>query len=209
MRGAALLACLLLANACGTAPDPSSHSFETASPTPGPTCLNIGAEVDSAPETMANLAAFSSAVVVGRFDGEDPAQWNTRSGERPRGSSNLGVLIFRPIRITLTTVLRGAPGAVLGARVEGGDIGCDSNHLSNELRLGAGARYVFFLQPEWDPANARSLNPWVLAAWPLEPDGSVLSPLEGDLPIATLRHVLATTPVRPLPTAGPLPSPSR
>ncbi len=212
VRLVALFAVVGLVSACVAAPGasegkvpPSGVGPPTSYPSPGSSCITQTSVVNAVESTMENLAKFSTAVVVGTFDGYGSAQWNTPNGERVATDADkrLGVWIYRPIKITPKSALRGVPSSVVGARVEGGAIGCDSNRFSNEPVLKEGGSYVFFLAPEWDPKHARSLDPWVLWAWPLNADGTVHTPLEGDVPISALSQVLADTPLLVLPTTTP------
>lgn len=182
---------------------PSGAVAPTSSPSTGSKCLQVTTAVNAGPETTNQLARFASDVVVGTFDGLGEAQWNTSGGQRPTSDTGLSVLIFRPIKITPTTALRGSTASVASARIEGGDIGCDYQHFDNELVLKPGGTYTFFLVPEWDAKHARSTDPWVLWAWPTSADGTVTSPTEGDISTSALSKTLAENPATGLPTLTP------
>lgn len=201
-----------LVSACVAAPGasdgkvaPSDAVPPTSYPSPGSSCITERSEVNAVESTVENLAKFSTGVIVGTFDGYGTAQWNTPTGEQVATDADrrLGVWIYRPIKITPTKALRGDPSMVVGARVAGGEIGCNSDRYSDEPVLKEGASYAFFLEPEWDPKHARSTDPWVLWAWPLNGDGTVRTPLEGDVAISILSQVIANTPLLVLPTPMP------
>jgi hypothetical protein len=182
---------------------PSGSVPPTSSPNTGSKCLQVSTAVNAGPETLNQLAMFASDVVVGTFDGLGEAQWNTADGQPPASDSELSVLVFRPIKITPTTALRGSMSSVASARIEGGDIGCNYQHFDNELDLKPGGTYTFFLVPEWDAKHARSTDPWVLWAWPTSADGTVTSPTEGDISTSDLSKTLAENPATGLPTPTP------
>ncbi len=200
---ATFVAAIVLTAACVVAPGASFDKAQASGATPpavyptaGSSCISTNTIVSSVDPTMANLAQFSNAVVIGTFDGYGEAQWNTKGASAPATASErrLGVWIYRPIKISPTVVLRGSAAAVVNARVKGGMVGCDSAYYSDTPVLKQGATYVFFVEPEWDPGEARSTDPWVLWAWPQNVDGTVQTPLEGDVSVAALGQVIAGTP---------------
>jgi hypothetical protein len=188
---------------------PSGLKPPTSYPIPASNCIVQTSVVDSAPNTMENVAGFSSAVVIGTFDGYGEAAWNTQDGKRPTNypEVDIGVLIYRPVGITPDTVLRGSPASGVNARVVGGQVGRDSAHYSDEPILQVGGRYVFFVQPEWDPKNTRSTDPWVIWAWPVNANDMVQTPLEGEVPVSTLARIVAGTPMTVPPTPMPRAAP--
>jgi hypothetical protein len=210
-----LIATAALISACVASPgasinkvEPSDAAPPTSYPSPGSKCISNNTVVTTADPTMTNLARFSTGVVIGTFNGFGDAEWNTPSGLAPvtAAEKSLSVWIFRPIKITPSSALRGDPSIVVNARIKGGNVGCDSAHYSDEPVLKDGASYVFFLEPEWEPKEARATDPWVLWAWPVNPDGTVRTPLEGDVSLTDLTQVVATTPIMVLPTPMPIPT---
>lgn len=133
IRGCHLAAAWLL-SACeavpGTSVDktaPTDAVLPTTYPTPGSACLGGTVQVDEAPQTMSNAAQIGKTIVIVIFGGYGDALWNTPTGARPTPDErvHLGVLKYRPVKVTATVALREHSATLAQVRVADGVIGCD------------------------------------------------------------------------------------
>ncbi len=205
LLGVLFAGCTVAATPTSTnAPPPSLDG--AVSPSTKTDCLNQIVTSERVPSTISNVASFSSTIVLGTFLGYGDARWNTRDGNPPVVSDPHKlpeILIYSPVKIAVDSSLRGDAAATATARVLGGQVGCNAQRWQAAPALAVGTKYVFFVQPSRDSEVSGITDPWVAWAWPTNADGSVQTPLEGDVTLDDLAKAIADSPVVPIPT--PLP----
>jgi hypothetical protein len=156
-------------------PDPTATGFVKPPgsvidvPVPDPSCFVMDVSADQIiPRTIHNMAAMSSAVVVGTFQGYGAARWNTPSGMRPSAADFQATpaRLVRPLTIGVQSSVRALKTGAIHAVVRGGSLGCDQISYSDTPSLTQGSRYVFFLVPIADSTMKISSDILVLEAWP-------------------------------------------
>jgi hypothetical protein len=120
----------------------------SALPTASVACVSATLFREPIPQTIENLAANASTIVVGTFTGYGPALWETPDGKRPvtydaKDPNRPGIVT--PLSIDVAGVVQGRREAVGHAVIPGGTVGCDQLFAMERLALDTGQRYVFFL----------------------------------------------------------------
>jgi hypothetical protein len=150
---------------------------------------------------MANLASVATDIMTATFEGYGASEWNTPTGARPPADANLAVWMFTRVKVAPSAVLRGNAPVGASLRVRGGTIGCDSESYDATMPLTVGTSYTIFAVPEWEK-NSASADPWLMWAWPVNPDGTIQSPLEGSVTPGQLSKAVSDTPLG-APITGP------
>lgn len=153
---------------------------------PPPDCDGRLEILDRAVPDTSWIAGWSSASVLATITEVGPAQWNTANGGPPTGGEISPLLdVMRLVRLTVEDPLTGEPTPdSLVAWLPGGTIGCASFSVLGgwPLELNVGERFVFFLQDDVNPASELGV-PYVFSMWPVNHDGIVDTPSEGQLSI--------------------------
>jgi hypothetical protein len=142
-------------------------------------------------------ARASTAVLIATIDSFGAPIWNTAEGthEPLTDSWPQDLLIYTPVTINaIDPALNGAPDGVL---LLGGTIGCDRLMVVGSKTPASGDRVALFLAPSHNDRSASDAQHLsVIAAWPVDKDGNVLTPADGVMPIAAFKTAvqqLATT----------------
>ena len=165
-----------------TAPSDSSPSAAIG---PSATnCVSLYESIDSLDPTLENLRAESRDVIVGTVASEGVPFWDLPTGKGPKPGEQLGegneFYILTPYVVTVDQTVTGSrsPGEITIV-VEGGEIGCSKLEVLPAVRLTMNARYVLFLGPR-AVAGSRAIDlPIAFHAFPIQPDGTVMTPLDG------------------------------
>lgn len=202
-----------------TGGEPPVGSDLPPDPTPGATlsddeCFVLHGIREPIPQTIDNMTALATVILVGTFEGYGKPMWNTPDAARPTYEefTNTSARIVRPVMLDVETALRGLKDAAEGARVTGGEIGCDSVTYEPDLSLVAGTRYVCFLAPTAESSGevVSSLIPidaWVVAADVVE------TRLDGSTSLEALAKAIEASPYtgiyegEPASTEKPEPTP--
>ena len=183
--------------------DPAATGFVKPSgsvidvPVPSPSCFLMDVSGDQIiPRTVHNMAAMSSAVVVGTFQGYGAAHWNTPNGMRPSAAEFQATpaRIVRSVTIGVQSSVRALKTGAIHAVVRGGSLGCDQISYSDTPSLTQGSRYIFFLVPISDSTLNLSSDLLVLEAWPIGNGDSVQTRAEGSVPLGQLKQSISATP---------------
>lgn len=192
--------------------EPGSEPRVSAmTPDPNQDCQSVNVVrhtyADRSDPTITNRAEASVLVLVASVEAIEPGRWNTGSGERPAAVEKPGPgnpdtsLIYRPVSLRTQEVIRGfvpgtGAGATISVRWVGGQAGCDFVAIDSGSRadLVKGDRYVFFLGPSVDADGQPGVDLMILEAWPISADDRVATPLEGDVPLATLAKAVVAAP---------------
>lgn len=177
----------------------SEPRVSAMTPDPNQDCQSVNVVrytyADRSDPTIVNRAEASVLVLVASVEAIEPGRWNTPSGERPATVEKPGPgnpdtsLIYRPVSVRTEEVVRGTGvGATISVRWVGGQAGCEFVAIDSGSRadLVKGDRYVFFLGPSLDADGQPGVDLMILEAWPISADDRVATPLEGEVPLATL-----------------------
>lgn len=194
--------------ATGTSEPIIQAALGSASDTPD--CYGIDESVDAAPSTIANLLPFTTSVVVADAKTIEGGVFNTKNGTRPDTGQKSGPKfnpgVVTPINLQITRTMLGSDGpGALRVVNPGGTADCVVENVSSGATVARGKSYVFFLQPSPDSDGVRHPElPIILAAWPVNADGSVDTAYDGTMSVDDLASAVAN----PSPSsAGPEPTP--
>lgn len=179
----------------------SAETATSAGVVPGATdCVSLYESIDSLDPTLENLRAESRDVVVGTVVSEGAPFWDSPTGRGPKPGESLGegneFYILTPFTVTVDQTVAGSrvPGDVTVV-VEGGEIGCNKLEVSPAVTLDVKDSYLLFLKPRQAADGTGAMDrPMVFHAFPVQPDGKVLTPLDGAVSIADLSSALRPTP---------------
>ena len=169
-------------------------------------CIEISA-TDEGPNTTPTLYGVATDVLVGTFVAYGPTIWNTPDGRRPTPEEvrDTSAVLIRPLVVASTERILGttAPDRLIQV---GGTAGCDRVDLGKP-DLTPGGTYVFFLIQVNDSQAKPSGNAALITAWPVDDNGTVSTPGEGDLSIEELKRRMSegpeALPTNQEPTSGP------
>lgn len=168
-------------------------------------CVSLYLSIDSLDPTLENLRSESRDVIVGTVAREGEAFWDSPTGKEPTPGEQLGegneFYILTPYVVTVDQIVTGSrsPGEITVV-VEGGKIGCNKLEVSPAVTLTVKARYVLFLGPRVAAAGSRAIDlPMAFHAFPVQADGTVLTPLDGAVSLAALSSALAPDVQSPTP----------
>jgi hypothetical protein len=148
-------------------------------------CFDLAVEKGyGAPTTINDLRSLAAEAFVGAFTSFGEAQWNTPGGQRPSQDEfqTTPARIYRPIAFDITEVILGKNDPSTFS-LRGGTSGCDSITYDDGIVLDKGATYVGVLAPIDDSQGQPSGRLNLLAAWPVDADGTVHTTADGDLPL--------------------------
>jgi hypothetical protein len=185
---------------------PRAADSPSASVVPDTTdCRNLYLSIDEIDPTLANLRTFSPDVIVGTVTGAGEPFWDSPTGQGPKPGEQLGegneFYILTPYVVTVDRALAGrlSPGEVTVV-IEGGKIGCSKLDVSPAVTLTPKTPYVIFLRPWTARAGTKPVDhPLAHHAWPIEVDGTVLTPLDGAISLDALSKALAPDAQTPTP----------
>jgi hypothetical protein len=152
---------------------------------------------DEIPPTLSQRGGVSSDVLVGNFEGFGDPYWDTADGNRP-SSEEVGsghARILTPVVLSIDRELKGRSESASTATISGGQIGCDVFLVSGNPVLDADARYVLFLTEVLTERDATV--PRLIAAWPVDANDIVDTPLDGELTLDELDNALDNPPSSP------------
>lgn len=143
--------------------------------------------LDGPEPTIANLALVSSAAVVAKIESISAGRFNTADGSRPAEGATLATSVVRTIGLQVTDVLTGTvQTGSLEVAAHGGTIGCETWELTGQPPLEVGAEVVLFLDDVLDVTGKPIDMPAILQAMPVSAGDVVVTPVEGEMPLATL-----------------------
>jgi hypothetical protein len=207
---AALLAAFLVGCSDYQGGVQSPESFKPAGPSPDSTlsddeCYVLHGTREPLPHSIETMAALSSVIVVGTFEGYGKPFWNTPNGARPTHEelTTSSARIVRPVLIAAEAALRGSVDETANALVAGGEIGCDSITYDPDLSLNVGVSYVLFLAPIADSSGKVGVSVVPLDGWPVRKDDVVDTPLDGQQTLIALTAAIAATPYTGIYTGEP------
>lgn len=177
--------------------DPGTTTFGPTGTPSDSGCGGINESIDAMDPTLENLKIVSKDVVVATIDRKGSAFWNSATGLPPTvddkpGPSNLfGILT--PYDVTVENAVTGARGlGNLTIVIEGGEVDCFIHSVSPAVQLQVKGTYLLFLSPSISPSGtARADLPLAFEAFPVQADGTVLTPLDGAQSIAAVTSALA------------------
>lgn len=168
-------------------------------------CRSLYLAIDSLDPTLENLRRESRDVIVGTVARQGEAFWDSPTGQGPKPGEQLGegneFYILTPYVLTVEEAVTGSrsPGEITVA-VEGGTIGCSKLEVSPAVTLKVKERYVLFLSPRLARAGTKPVElPMADHAWPVQANGTVLTPLDGAISLAALSSALAQDVQSPTP----------
>lgn len=193
--------------ACAPVP-PRSAAPASPSPTPfvdvpldsrgpvPPGCYEVVAMPSQEAPSIEHLDELATSILVGTFEGHDPARWTTPDGHRPTPSEirETSARLHRPLRITVEQTPRGSADDAAHAFDPGGRLDCDLTALAGGRELTAGQRYVFFLLAVENSIGEMTGDLQLIDAWPIGADDIVETPGEGPKPLADLVRTFESTP---------------
>jgi hypothetical protein len=175
--------------------EPASSSVQDSlAPTLAASCETVGSGLTSSisfdrPDpTLATETHASSAVLIATIASFGTPTWNTADGTHEPLTDHWprDLLIYTPVTLNaIDAALDGAPEGILFL---GGTIGCDRLMVEGSEFPSVGERVALFLAPSHDDravSDAQHLS--VIAAWPVDNAGNVLTPADGIMPIATFK----------------------
>lgn len=182
----------------GSASSPSADIVPSPTTAPDASdCVTLYESIDSLDPTLENLRAYSRDVVVATVVSEGAPFWDSPTGLGPKPGERTGegneFYILTPYAVTIDRAVVGSrtPGGVTVV-IEGGRIGCDTLEVSPSVSLAQRARYVLFLEPRLAADGAGAMKqPMVFLAFPIQADGTVLTPLDGAVSLSALTAALA------------------
>lgn len=186
-----------------TAPGPR---VVAVTPNPNEDCKSVTVVkqvyADRSDPTIANRSEASLLVVLGTVEGIEPGAWNTKSGERPDQLADVGPdnpdmgMIYRPVTIKTTEAIRGDAGAGLTVRWLGGQAGCEFAAIESgsQVDLKVGSEYAFFLGPSVEADGTYGSDLMILEAWPVDDEGQISTPLEGQVDVQEFSQSVAAAP---------------
>jgi hypothetical protein len=135
-----------------------------------------------APTTINEVRTLAVETVVGTFVGFGEAQWNTPGGLRPTRDEfqSKPARLYRPISFDVATVVLGTSDPATFS-IHGGSLGCDSITYDDGIVLEKGSTYLAIFMPIDDSEGKPSGRLNLLAAWPVDADGTVHTAADGDL----------------------------
>ena len=151
-------------------------------------CLGIAASVDEAPPTVELAAATASMVVVATIEEIGGGFYNTRE-HKPLSSEDRATMrdVYRPTAIRIEAAVKGISAEErLKVRLPGGQVGCDSYHVELVAGLAEPGRYLLFLQNLPDAKGEPLDELTILRAWPISANDTVMTAVDGDLPLSMI-----------------------
>ena len=155
-------------------------------------CYEVVAQPSQEAPSIEHLTRTASSILVGTFEGHDPARWNTPDGHRPTPGElqETSARLHRPLKIAVEQAPRGSAEDAAHAFDPGGRLDCDLTALAGGRELNPGVRYVFFFLAVMNSVGDMVGDLQLLDAWPVDADDVVETPGEGSLPLADLIEVI-------------------
>lgn len=164
----------------------------------GSRSAGVVVQYDGASPTLANRTVASQVVAIGVVQSIGLPRWNTPDGSAPtftaQGHPPEWALIYRPAVLSVVTKAKGSPLPQLTVRLVGGVVDCYSYSLTGGPAPAIGSRYAVFLGLSRLSDGFTSSQLTLFDAWPINPDGSISTPEEGNMSLSSFVSGAAAVP---------------
>lgn len=158
-------------------------------------CFGIDETIELPPQTVENVMRVADLVIVAEVVDIEPGVWNTADGQPPTGrpGPEYSPSIVTPVNVLVAETLAGQAGAeVVRVLVRGGEAegGCVVQRTHPSPNIEKGKPSAFFLRGSTDAEGKQLEAQQVLAAWEVNVERQVKTPLDGVLSTNQLAALL-------------------